>query len=143
MYHLNTFDIPKHEGVNKWAGGGRRIQKTTRKCNEIKRISTFASSKTNSDNAKKKRIFYCHREPSNSSADITWGMGGGFNPSYGGRCFLLVSNLHPYCNQSCTFLLLAESITFLHITTFLSSIFFVKFCSTLKLILDPPLLSTK
>ena len=21
MYHLNTFDIPKHEGVNKWAGG--------------------------------------------------------------------------------------------------------------------------
>ena len=71
MYHLNTFDIPKHEGVNKWAGGGGRIQKTTRKCNEIKRISTFASSKTNSDNAKEKRIFYCHREPSNSSADIT------------------------------------------------------------------------
>ena len=22
MYHLNTFNIPKHEGVNEWAGGG-------------------------------------------------------------------------------------------------------------------------
>ena len=22
MYHLNIFNIPKHEGVNKWAGGG-------------------------------------------------------------------------------------------------------------------------
>ena len=21
MYHLNTFNVPKHEGVNKWAGG--------------------------------------------------------------------------------------------------------------------------
>ena len=60
MYPLNTFNIPKriHEGVNKWAGGGR-IQKTTRKCQEIKRISTFASSKINSDNAKEKGIFYC------------------------------------------------------------------------------------
>ena len=56
MYHVNTFNIPKHEGVNKWAGGGRN-QKTTRKCHEIKRISTFASSKTNSDNAKEKEIF--------------------------------------------------------------------------------------
>ena len=34
MYHLNTFNIPKHEGTNKWAGGGR-IQKTTRKYHEI------------------------------------------------------------------------------------------------------------
>ena len=22
MYHLNTFNIPKHEGVNEWAIGG-------------------------------------------------------------------------------------------------------------------------
>ena len=22
MYHLNTSHIPKHEGVNKWVGGG-------------------------------------------------------------------------------------------------------------------------
>ena len=51
MYHLNTFNIPKYEGVNKWAGGGRN-QKTTRKYHEIKRISIFTSSKTNSDNAK-------------------------------------------------------------------------------------------
>ena len=54
--HLNTFNIPKHEGVNEWAGRGHN-QKTTRKCHEIKKISTFASSKTNSDNAKEKGIF--------------------------------------------------------------------------------------
>ena len=23
MYYMNTFNIPKHEGANKWAGGGR------------------------------------------------------------------------------------------------------------------------
>ena len=52
MYHLNTFDIPKHEGVNKWAAEGVGcIQKTTKKCHEIKRISIIASSKTNSNNA--------------------------------------------------------------------------------------------
>ena len=56
MYHLNTINIPIHEAVNKWADGGR-IQKATRKYHEIKRISTFASSKTNSDNAKEKGIF--------------------------------------------------------------------------------------
>ena len=22
MYHLNSFNIPKNEGVNEWAGGG-------------------------------------------------------------------------------------------------------------------------
>ena len=36
------------------------INETTRKCHEIKRISTFAASKTNSENAKEKGIFYCH-----------------------------------------------------------------------------------
>ena len=56
MNHLSTFNISKHEGVNEWAGEGRN-QKTTRKCHEIKIISTFASSKTNSDNAKEKGIF--------------------------------------------------------------------------------------
>ena len=50
MYHLNTFNIPKHEGVNKWAGGGgEHIQKITRKYHEFKRILTIASSKTNSE----------------------------------------------------------------------------------------------
>ena len=39
---------------------------------------------------------------------------------------ILPSNLHPYCNQNCTFLLLAESIIFLHIRSFLCSIFFCK-----------------
>ena len=55
---------------------------------------------------------------------------------------ILSPNLHHYCNQNCTFLFLVESISFLHITLFLCSIFFffVKFCSTLKLILDLPLL---
>ena len=56
MYHLNTCNTPKYEGVNEWAGGGCN-QKTTRECYEIKRISTFASSKTNSDNATEKGIF--------------------------------------------------------------------------------------
>ena len=55
-YHLNTFNIPKYEGVNKWVGGVCN-QKTTRKCHEIKRISTFALSKNKSENAKEKRIF--------------------------------------------------------------------------------------
>ena len=55
MYHLNTFNVLKHEGVNKWAGRGR-IHKTTRKYHEIKRISTFALSKINSDNVKEKGI---------------------------------------------------------------------------------------
>ena len=50
MYHLNTFNIPKHDVINEWTGGGHN-QKITR-CHEIKKISTFASSKTNSDNAK-------------------------------------------------------------------------------------------
>ena len=27
MYHLNTFNIPKHEGVNKWVGGGGASKK--------------------------------------------------------------------------------------------------------------------
>ena len=57
MYHLNTFNIPEHEGVNKWADGAGNIQKTTRKCDEIKRISTFASSKANSVNTKEKGFF--------------------------------------------------------------------------------------
>ena len=60
MYHLNTFNITKHKGVNKWAVGERN-QKTIRKCHEIKRILTFASSKTNSDNFKEKGIFHCHQ----------------------------------------------------------------------------------
>ena len=73
MYHLNTFNIPKNEGVNNWAsgGGGGHVQKTTRKCHEIKRISCFASSKNKSDNAKMKEIFNCHPQPSDSSVDIT------------------------------------------------------------------------
>ena len=58
MYHLNTFNIPTHEGVNKWVGGGH-IQKATRIYYKIKRISTFASSKTNLDNVKERAIFYC------------------------------------------------------------------------------------
>ena len=56
MYHLNTFKIPKHEGVNEWAGGGRN-QTNTRKSYEIKRVLNFVSTKTNSDNAKEKGIF--------------------------------------------------------------------------------------
>ena len=50
MYYLNTFNIGKQEGVIEWVGG-RHNQKTTRKCHKMKRISTFASSETNLDNA--------------------------------------------------------------------------------------------
>ena len=59
LYHLNTFNIPNNEGVNVWVGGGGqgRNQKTTRKCHEIKRISTLASSKTILENAKEMEIF--------------------------------------------------------------------------------------
>ena len=56
MYHLKTFNIPKYESVNEWASVGCN-QKSTKKCHEIKRISTFASSKNNSDNAKEEKIF--------------------------------------------------------------------------------------
>ena len=40
LYHLNTFNIPNNEGVNEWVGGGA-TKKNTRKCHEIKRISTL------------------------------------------------------------------------------------------------------
>ena len=50
LYHLNTFNIPNNDGVNEWAGGGA-TKKTTRKCHEIKRISTLTSSKTILENA--------------------------------------------------------------------------------------------
>ena len=56
LYHLNTFNIPNNDGVNECVGGGRN-QKTTRKCHEIKRISTLASSKTSLENAKEMEIF--------------------------------------------------------------------------------------
>ena len=56
LYHLNTFNIPNNEGVNEWAGGGA-TKKTTRKCHEIKRISTLTSSKTILENAKEMEIF--------------------------------------------------------------------------------------
>ena len=51
MYQLNNFNIPKHEGVNKWASGGRN-QKNNKNCPEIKKILALTSSETNSDNAK-------------------------------------------------------------------------------------------
>ena len=56
LYHLHTFNIPNNEGVNEWASGGRN-QKTTRKCHEIKRISTLTSPKTSLENAKEMEIF--------------------------------------------------------------------------------------
>ena len=56
LYHLNTFNIPNNDGVNKWVGGGRN-QKTTRKCHEIKRILTLTSSKTSLENAKEMESF--------------------------------------------------------------------------------------
>ena len=58
LYHLNTFNIANNEDVNEWGGGGGGCnQKTTRKCHEIKRISTLTSSKTILENAKEMEIF--------------------------------------------------------------------------------------
>ena len=56
IQHRSTCNVPKHKGINELAGGGHN-QKTMRKCHKIKRTTTFASSKTNSDNAKEKEIF--------------------------------------------------------------------------------------
>ena len=56
LYHLSTFNIPNNEAANEWAGAGRN-QKSTRKCHEIKRISTLTSSKTSLENAKEMGIF--------------------------------------------------------------------------------------
>ena len=56
MCHLNTINIPKHEGVNEWVGGGGANKKPQKRAVKL-RISTFASSNTNSDNTKVKGIF--------------------------------------------------------------------------------------
>ena len=56
LYHLNTCNIPNNEVVNEWVSGGCN-QKTTRKCHEIKRISTLTSPKTTIENAKEIEIF--------------------------------------------------------------------------------------
>ena len=66
---------------------------------------------------------------------LIWGEGGegeGFKPHTGGASCqnqILPSNLHSYCNQNHTFLLLAESITFLH--SYIISIFNI-FCKILQ-----------
>ena len=36
MYHLNTFDIPKHEGVNKWVGGRGAFKKPPENVNKLR-----------------------------------------------------------------------------------------------------------
>ena len=56
LYHLNTFNIRTNDGVSELVGGWRN-QKTTRKCHEIKRISTLTSSKTSLQNAKEMENF--------------------------------------------------------------------------------------
>ena len=55
-YYVNPFNIPKHEGVNKWAGEGHN-QKTTRKYHDIKRISTFTYLKPTQIMLKRRRFF--------------------------------------------------------------------------------------
>ena len=52
LYHLNTFNIPNNDGVNEWVRGV-----ATKKCHEIRRISTLTSSKTSLVNAKEMEIF--------------------------------------------------------------------------------------
>ena len=36
MYHLNTFNIPKYEGVNKWVGGRGTSKRTSENVNELR-----------------------------------------------------------------------------------------------------------
>ena len=56
MYLLNTFHIPKHEGVNEWVGR-RRIQKTTKKYHEINKISTLTTHNNSLQNTMKVGFF--------------------------------------------------------------------------------------
>ena len=49
-------NIPKNEDVNEWVEG-RRIQKTTKKCHEINKISTLTSPNNSLQNAMKVGVF--------------------------------------------------------------------------------------
>ena len=40
MYNLNTFRLPKKEGVNGWAGE-EHIKRNTKRCHEINNILTL------------------------------------------------------------------------------------------------------
>ena len=51
MYLLNTFHIPKNEGVNEWVAGRRK------KCHEINKISTLKSPNYSLQNAMKVDFF--------------------------------------------------------------------------------------
>ena len=52
MYLLNTFHIPKNEGVNEWVGG-RCIQKTTKKRHKINKILSLTSPNNSLQNVMK------------------------------------------------------------------------------------------
>ena len=60
MYLLNSFQIPKNEVVNEWVGEGRggHVQKSTKKCHEINKISTLTSPNNSLQNAMKVEIFF-------------------------------------------------------------------------------------
>ena len=55
MYHLSTFDFKENKAVNDWAGE-RYIQKNTKKCHEIKKISTLTSPRNSLRNTMKVEI---------------------------------------------------------------------------------------
>ena len=55
MYHLSTFDFKENKDVNDWAGE-RYIQKNTKKCHEIKKISTLTSPRNSLRNTMKVEI---------------------------------------------------------------------------------------
>ena len=56
VYHLNTFDVPKNEGVKEWAGVSR-IQKTNKKCHKINKILPLTWPNNSLQNAMKVGIF--------------------------------------------------------------------------------------
>lgn len=63
-------------------GGRRRMQKTSKKCHEINKISTLKALKI----VYNVEIFYCHPKPFNFTADVKKendGRVGDFNPHTG------------------------------------------------------------
>ena len=66
MCRLNTFNIPKHEGVNEWAGGGA-TKKPPENAMKLRESRLSHHLKPIQIMLKRRRFFHCHPQPSNSS----------------------------------------------------------------------------
>ena len=56
MYHLNTFPLPRNEGVNWWEGGSA-CKKLKKSCHKNNKISTLTWLNNSLENAMKVGIF--------------------------------------------------------------------------------------